>query len=193
MDEVNRTEEDQIYALVQRVRNGERDAFLTLSALYQRKVFTLAYAFFRNREDALDIVQETFLKFYQKAETYQKGKNFQNWLLQIAKNLCIDSYRKNVNKQGRKMDGRDVGELDIQDGRETDHNRSSDLKPILSACVDKLAERQKMVFMMKQYNNLEYKEIAEILNVSTGTVKSLHFKAIQRLRTLASPFLGSQA
>jgi len=192
MDSGTRTEEDQIYSLVERVRNGDREAFLTLSSLYQRKVFSLAYSFFRNREDALDIVQETFLRFYQKAGTYQRGKNFQNWLLQIAKNLCIDSYRKNHVKDGRMKDGRDVGELNINDEKASNHDLSADLKHILSRCVDRLTEKQKMVFVLKQYNNLEYKEIAEILNIATGTAKSLHFKAIQNLKSWVSPLLRSQ-
>ena len=192
MDTGNRAEEDQIYFLVESVRNGDREAFLTLSSLYQRKVFSLAYSFFRNREDALDIVQETFLRFYQKAGTYQRGKNFQNWLLQIAKNLCIDSYRKNHVKDGRMKDGRDVGELNINDEKASNHDLSADLKHILSRCVDRLTEKQKMVFVLKQYNNLEYKEIAEILNIATGTAKSLHFKAIQNLKSWVSPLLRSQ-
>jgi RNA polymerase sigma-70 factor (ECF subfamily) len=193
MDTGNRAEEAQIYSLVERVRNGEREAFLKLSSLYQRKVFSLAYSFFRNREDALDIVQETFLRFYQKAGTFQKGNNFQNWLLQIAKNLCIDSYRKNQVKDGRMKDGRDVSELNINDEQASNHDLSSDLKHILSRCVNRLSEKQKMVFVLKQYNNLEYKEIAEILNIATGTAKSLHFKALQNLKSWVSPLLRSQA
>jgi RNA polymerase sigma-70 factor (ECF subfamily) len=192
MDTGNRTGGNQIDSLVERFKSGERDAFLTLSALYQKKVFALAYSFFRNREDALDIVQETFLRFYKKADTYKRGKNLQNWLLQIAKNICIDSYRKNQTREGRMKDGRDVSELNVLDARASNRDSSSDLKHILTLCVDKLSEKQKMVFVLKQYNNLEYKEIAEILGIATGTAKSLHSKAVQNLRSLASPLLRSQ-
>jgi len=193
MDSAIPTEQDRIYVLVERVRQRDREAFLTLSSLYQKKVFALAYSFFRNREDALDIVQETFLRFYQKAGTFRKGNNFQNWLLQIAKNICIDSYRKNSLKNGSVKDGRDISELNVGDERESNHDLSTDLKKILAECVDRLSGKQKTVFILKQYNDLEYKEIAEILNIATGTAKSLHFKAVRNLKSWVSPLLRSQS
>ncbi len=82
-------EDDNIYVLVEKIKNGDREAFSTITRLYQKKVFLLAFSFFRNREDAMDIVQETFLRFYEKVNMFRKGKNFQNWILQIAKNLII--------------------------------------------------------------------------------------------------------
>ena len=184
--------EESINALVERIGEGDREAFMTITGLYQRKVFALAYSFFRNTEDALDIVQETFLRLYQKSKMYKRGNNFQNWLLQIAKNLCIDSYRKNKNKEGAWKEPRDISELHIHDPRVSEDHSSSDLKSVLTACIDKLTDRQKTVFLLKQYNQLEYREIAEILEVATGTVKSLHFKALQNLKTWISPYRESQ-
>ena len=98
MEEKREVEYEDVYILVDKIKEGDREAFMTLIRLYQKKVFLLAYSFFRNKEDALDIVQETFLRFYEKVRIFQRGKNFQNWLLQIAKNLCVDYYRKNYSK-----------------------------------------------------------------------------------------------
>lgn len=183
----------EVYLLIEKIKNGDREAFVTMTRLYQRKVFALAYSFFRNKEDALDIVQETFLRVYQKIEQFKKGRNFQNWLLQITKNLCIDFYRKRQNKDHYLNEGMDISELNVRDPQAEETHNASDINRILSNCIKRLSEKQRMVFVMKQYNQLEYSEIAQILNVATGTVKSLHFKATQNLRTLASPYLGSQS
>ena len=183
---------EDIYALIEKIKEGDREAFMTLTSLYQKKVFLLAYSFFRNREDALDIVQETFLKLYRKIALFRRGENFQNWLLQIAKNLCIDHYRKDYGKNKELQSGTPVEEMNISSQNSPDPYLSSDLKRIFSTCIKKLAERQRMIFVMKHYNQLKYKEIAQILGISLGTVKSLHFKAVQNLRGLVVPYLGGQ-
>ncbi len=192
MEQERVREQDDIYTLVERVKESDREAFMTVTELYQKKVFLLAYSFFQNKDDAMDIVQETFLRLYQKANLFQKGKNFQSWLLQIAKNLCIDYHRKYHSKE-TKFD-REVPreEMNLPAQNSQACYLSSDLKEIFSSCLDKLAERQRMIFVMKHYNQHKYKEIAQILNISLGTVKSLHFKAVQNLRGLMSPYLGRE-
>ena len=182
----------EIYALVDKIKSGDRDAFMTVSRLYQKKVYLLAYSYFRNSEDAMDIVQETFLRLYQKVNTYHPERNFQNWLLQIAKNLCIDYHRKHHSKDSKFDRGVPIEEMNLPSQNSQGSYLSSDLKEIFSSCLDKLAERQRMIFVMKHYNQHKYSEIAQILNISLGTVKSLHFKAVRNLRGLMSPYLGRE-
>jgi len=192
MEATRTLEHEDIAVLLDRIKEGDREAFMTVTRLYQKKVFLLAYSFFNNKDDALDIVQETFLRFYQKVNMFQKGRNFQNWLLQITKNLCIDYYRKNYSKS-RKLDSeRDIEELNIPAPNSQNSFHSSDLKDIFSDCLNKLSERQRMIFVMKHYNQLEYMEIAQILNIALGTAKSLHFKAVQNLRGLMTPYMGER-
>lgn len=62
MEEKREVEHEDVYILVDKIKEGDREAFMTLTRLYQKKVFLLAFSFFRNKEDALDIVQETFLR-----------------------------------------------------------------------------------------------------------------------------------
>jgi RNA polymerase sigma-70 factor (ECF subfamily) len=179
----------EIFTLVEKIKQGDRQAFMTVVRLYQKRVFLLAYSFFHNREDALDIVQETFLRLYQKVQMYEKGRNFRNWLLQIAKNICIDHYRKNQRKRSEWEMDADIGEMNV--AAEDDKNfRSLDLKDIMKRCLRKLTEKQRMIFVMKQYNQLKYTEIAQILGISQGTVKSLHSKAVQNLKAVMAPYLG---
>jgi len=187
---VNRTDQEEIHALIKRIKQGDRSAFGTVTQQYQKKVFLLAYSYFGNKDDALDIVQETFLRLYQKAHMYQKGRNFQNWLLQIAKNLCTDYYRRSYGKEKALRSEETLENIGSVIQGNSHDNASSDLRAILSHCLKKLSERQRLIFVMKHYNQLQYNEIAQILNVALGTVKSLHFKAVQNLRGLMTPYMG---
>ena len=184
---------DEIYTLIEGIRNGDREAFLAVTRLYQKKVYLLAYSYFRNSEDAMDIVQETFLRLYQKVNMYKPDRNFQNWLLQIAKNLCIDYYRKHYVKNKDSKREKSLEELKTPVADADANQYSSDLRNIFSECLKGLTERQRMIFVMRHYNNLDYKEIAQILSISMGTVKSLHFKAVKNLRILMTPYLEDQS
>lgn len=192
MEEKREVEYEDVNTLVDKIKEGDREAFMTLTSLYQKKVFLLAFSFFRNKEDALDIVQETFLRFYEKVKMFQRGKNFQNWILQIAKNLCVDYYRKNYSKSREWDRNKPIEEMNLPVQNSYDPLSSSDLREIISTCLKKLAEKQRMIFVMRHYNQLKYREIAQILDISLGTAKSLHFKAVQNLRGLMAPYLGRQ-
>lgn len=192
MNEKERKEETDVSRLVDRVMEGDEEAFMTLIHLYQKQVFMMAYAFFRNREDALDTVQETFLRLHQKIHLYQKGHNFLNWLLQMAKNICIDAYRKSYGRKGQKNEDKSLEELYEPPSDNGSPQEDADLRNIFSVCLKKLSKKQRLVFVMKHYNELKYSEIAQALDIAPGTVKSLHFKAVRRLRGLVGPYLGRE-
>lgn len=183
----------EVYALIARIREGDQEAFMALTRLYQKKVFLVAYSFFHNKEDAMDIVQDTFMKLYQKIHMYNEGRNFQNWLIQIAKNLCIDLYRRQSKKENPINREKDIGEMNLAEEENLDTYKALDLRGIFKDCLDKLTEKQRLIFVMKHYNNMKYSEIAEILNIALGTVKSLHYKAVQNLKTLMTPYMGRTA
>lgn len=185
-------ETDDPIRLVERIQAGDREAFTLITQKYQKKVFMLAYSFFRNREDALDIVQETFLRLYNKVQLYKQENDFQNWLLQIAKNLCIDAYRKNRNHSQQNRQDRNMDDMKLALPDPDGFMRISEIRQIVSRCLDQLSDRQRSVFVMKHFNQMDYREIAQVLDVALGTVKSLHFKAVQRMRTLMNPYLGRQ-
>lgn len=184
---------DEIYTLIEGIKNGSREAFMAVTRLYQKKVYLLAYSYFRNSEDAMDIVQETFLRLFQKVNMYQPNRNFKNWLLQIAKNLCVDYYRKHYGKNKDFKRDKSLEELNTPVANNDISQNSSDLKDIFSQCLKGLTERQRMIFVMRHYNNLDYKEIAQIFSISVGTVKSLHFKAVKNLRVLMTPYLEDRS
>ena len=182
--------EAEIAALLERVQAGDREAYMAVVRLYQRKVFVLAYSILRDREDALDAVQETFLRLYQKAGLYKAGSPFQGWLLQIAKNVSIDSYRRRRRKKQDWEVSRPVEEIPIAVEDRNGDSAASDLRIAFARSVETLAERQRMVFVMRHYNELPFNEISEAMRISVGTAKSLHFKAVQNLRKRLAPVLG---
>ncbi len=193
MERNDSAEQEHIRALVLQAREGDREAFKAITRLFQKKVYLLAFSFFRNHEDAMDIVQETFLRFFQKAAMFEQEKNFQNWLLQIAKNLCIDHYRKQHKKDREFLVDAEPEEVrQDRTGPVKDPSSASDLKDVFGTCLGRLTERQRLIFVMRHYNQLQYTEIAQILNIAVGTVKSLNFKAIQNLKIHMSPYVGAQ-
>jgi len=195
MSEVPRNREAEaaeIASLLERIQAGDREAFMTVIRLYQQKVFVMAYSILRDREDALDAVQETFLKLYQKAGLYKPGNSFQGWLLQMAKNVSIDSYRKNRKKRREWETTTPLDDIPVAVEDRAGDSAHSDLRIAFSRSVETLAERQRMVFVMRHYNELPFNEISAAMRISVGTAKSLHFKAVQNLRKRLSPVLGIQ-
>jgi RNA polymerase sigma-70 factor (ECF subfamily) len=195
MSEVPRNREAEaaeIASLLERIQAGDREAFMTVIRLYQQKVFVMAYSILRDREDALDAVQETFLKLYQKAGLYKPGNSFQGWLLQMAKNVSIDSYRKNRKKRREWETTTPLDDIPVATEDRAGDSAHSDLRMAFSRSVETLAERQRMVFVMRHYNELPFNEISATMRISVGTAKSLHFKAVQNLRKRLSPVLGIQ-
>jgi RNA polymerase sigma-70 factor, ECF subfamily len=192
--DMNRTgDPGNIDALVRAARDGDRDAFMTIVATYQRKVFALAYSILRDREDALDIVQETFLRFYQKADLYKEGNSFQGWLLRIAKNLCVDHYRKNTRRRRELESSKSLDELQIPASPDPTVSGTGGMRDATACCIDRLAGRQRLVFVLRHVDEMQFNEISEAMNISLGTAKSLHFKAVRNLRKWLTPYMGTQS
>lgn len=192
MEERKTAPNEDIRILLEKAGEGDRQAFKGIVLLHQQKVFLLAYSILRNREDALDVVQETFMRLYQKLDAYERERNFQAWLLQIAKNLSIDYYRKHHGKRREIESDRRVEELQLAADDHRSNPESSELRQVISRNLERLGERQRLIFVMKHFNGLEYREIAQVLGISVGTVKSLHFKAVRNLKNWLSPQLGMQ-
>ncbi|HAR36826.1 MAG TPA: RNA polymerase subunit sigma-24 [Acidobacteria bacterium] len=183
-----RADETQVEFLVDRVKQGDREAFMKLVACYQQKVFILAYSLVRNREDALDLVQEVFLRLYEKIHSYRAGENFQAWLMQIARNLSLDFLRRMKSRKKESLDSLDLDRADLA-AAEADPSCFQSAE-IIQKAVRALPEKQRLVFILHHFDDLKYGEIAGRLGIAEGTVKSLHFKAIQNLRKILTPQLG---
>ncbi|MGB4704640.1 MAG: sigma-70 family RNA polymerase sigma factor [Candidatus Saccharicenans sp.] len=178
--------DEQVELLVDRVKDGDREAFVRIVAAYQQKVFVLAYSLLRDREDALDLVQEVFMRVYEKIGSYRSGENFQAWLMRIARNLGIDFLRRR-----KKSDSLSDINLDRADlAAEISDPVSYQTNELIHKALLSIPEKQRLVFILHHFEGLKYEEIARRLGIAGGTVKSLHFKAVQKLKKRLGPALG---
>ncbi|MFQ6082368.1 MAG: RNA polymerase sigma factor [Candidatus Aminicenantia bacterium] len=186
-----RTNQNEIdNELIKKIKQKDSQAFVILIRLYQKKIFQLAYSFFQNREDAMDLMQETFLRVYEKINHFKEGNNFQNWIYRIAHNLCIDYYRKFKKRKSASLDREELNKLSLSDlFNSQDQLKIQDLKEVIKKSLAALSEKQRMIFVLKHYQQLRYSDIAQTLNISVGTVKSLHHRAVNNLRNIASQYL----
>jgi len=172
--------------LIRQVKQGYQPAFTELITLYQAKIFRLAYGFFQDRDDAMEIVQETFLRLYQKIDGFDETNEstyFKNWVYRIAYNLCIDFYRK---YKKSKVDMKEIYRFNEDSKTETtrpeDKLDRENFRHHLKKSVMRLSKRQKMVFVLKHYSGFKHHEISGMLNLTVGTVKSLYHRAVQSLK-----------
>jgi RNA polymerase sigma-70 factor (ECF subfamily) len=180
---------DDAASLAARIRRGDREAFQAVVRAHQEKVFLMAYMILKDREDALDVAQETFLRLHQKIDSFRPENGFQGWLLQIARRLAIDHYRKYTRPRRENL----AGVTPEEAGAAVDASpveKASDLRPLLGRCIDRLADRQRRVFVLRHYEELQFNEISDELQISVGTAKSLHFKAVRNLKKWLTPYLG---
>ena len=168
--------------LVQAARNGDRAAFRTLVERHQRRVFAVALALLKNREDALDIVQETFLRAHRGLDKFDGDSQLFTWLYRIAHNLCIDHLRRR-RFETVQLDER-IEVADERDQLDTDPVRNimnDELRGKILAALDKLTPAHREVLMLREVEGLSYKEIADATDCNIGTVMSRLFHARKNL------------
>ncbi|MBN2199853.1 MAG: RNA polymerase sigma factor, partial [Candidatus Aminicenantes bacterium] len=120
----------------------------------------------------------------------REGHSVQGWILQIAKNLCVDYFRKHYRRRREHEAAVSLDELRVPAEESDSARRAGELKDLLSRSIRLLADKQRTIFIMRHYNQFQVEEIARMLNISPGTVKSLHFKAVRNLKGRLSPYLG---
>jgi RNA polymerase sigma-70 factor (ECF subfamily) len=178
------------WELVQRTRSGERDAFRELVERYQRKIAALALGMLRNREDALDIVQESFAKAYQNLDRFKGDSAFYTWLYRIAFNLCVDHQRRETKLGHVPLEADEHGEggavLPPVDGARADQpferTRDAEIARRLADAIRELTPDHRAVILLREVEGLSYEEISQVLQCPKGTVMSRLHYARQKLQ-----------
>ena len=182
------------WELVQRARQGDRDAFRELVERYQRRIAALALGFVRSREDALDIVQETFTKAYQNLDRFKGDSQFYTWVYRIAYNLCVDHRRRELKQPLVSIDA-DASGAERPPLRDESHDdqpfervRSAEIGQRVRDAIAGLTADHRAVILLREVEGLSYEEISQVLECPKGTVMSrLHYARRQlqaRLRGL---------
>jgi RNA polymerase sigma-70 factor (ECF subfamily) len=176
-------------ALVARVRGGDIQAFEQLVRQYDRQVFRIANHITQNREDAEDIVQDAFLKAYEKLDQFQGNSKFSTWLIRIAVNESLMRLRKRKNARTVSMDEdvqTDEGFIprDFADWGPDPEQQfgQSELADILRKTIQGLPEGFRSVFVLRDVENMSTEETAEMLGLSVPAVKSRLLRARLQLR-----------
>jgi RNA polymerase sigma-70 factor (ECF subfamily) len=162
---------------------------------YQRKVAALAVGMLRSREDALDVVQDTFTKAYQSLDRFKGDSSFYTWVYRIAVNLCIDHQRRESRFVQGTGDADDAGDEvappspeDLARDEPFERARSAEIASRVSMAISELTPEHRAVILLREVDGLSYEEISQVLDCPKGTVMSrLHYARRQlqaRLRGL---------
>ena len=181
--------------LVDRAKQGDREAFATLVRRHQDRAFNLAYQMVRNREDALDISQEAFARAYTSLPTFKGEASFSTWLHRIVVNLAIDGLRrKRVAGTASYDDTRAVpGEPEAEPSTRDDPAtalESKQVRALLARGIAQLPPAQQAVLVLREIEGMTYEEISQAVGCSLGTVMSRLFYARRRLQQVLKMHLA---
>lgn len=165
--------------LIIRCKNDDMLAFEELIKIYEKKIYNMCYYMLKSKEDAMDASQEVCIKIYKSINRFKGDSKFSTWLYRIAFNTCMDFIKKRKD------------ELSYDDVISADSNidskiegiiESRELKSDIRRCILSLSNDFKTVIILRDINGLPYQEIADLLNIEVGTVKSRINRARESLK-----------
>jgi RNA polymerase sigma-70 factor (ECF subfamily) len=177
------------HELVLAARKGDRDAFRTLFERHHRRAYALAYGVLRHQDDALDVVQDAFIKAHKYLDKFEGNSSFYTWLYRIVMNLAIDHLRKHRRvkpvelDETRMEDGGEDGLLPkILGGNPGRALQDKEIRVRIDKALDELSENHRAVLVMRELEGMSYEEMAEAMECSKGTIMSRLFHARRNMQ-----------
>ena len=177
--------------LVRRAQQGDNGAFEELLLLHQKKVYNLCLRMSANQDDALDLSQEAFIKAWRSIGQYQFEASFSTWLFRLTSNVCIDFLRRKKRRQETSLtesydDSNEGAELSLSDSQPLPEQQAitNETKRELAQAMAQLAPDHREILQLRVIEDLPYEQIADILGVRVGTVKSRLARARLSLRKI---------
>lgn len=170
--------------LIQRAQNGDHEAFAALVTEHQRYVYNLILRLLKDEQEALDLAQETFVRAWTALPNFRGQSQFRTWLYRIATNLCynrLPNLRRSLNELGDDVIA-EFSETEINFDNPAHGVESRELRAYLHQAIDQLDEKYRLLISLRYQNELSYEEIANMLNLPLGTVKTGLFRAKEQLR-----------
>ncbi|MCV2883250.1 RNA polymerase sigma factor RpoE [Aestuariibacter sp. AA17] len=181
--------------IVERVQQGDKNAFNLLVKKYQHKVAHLVTRYVKNSGDVADVTQEAFIKAYRALPNFRGESAFYTWLYRIA----VNSAKNYLVAQGRKPPANDVDaeEADFYDGSDALKEQNSperslmsdQLEKVLFDTVEQLPEDLRMAITLRELEGLSYEDIANVMDCPVGTVRSRIFRAREAIDKVLQPML----
>jgi RNA polymerase sigma-70 factor (ECF subfamily) len=183
------------------VKAGDEQSFELLLQRYRTPLVNFLYRMVRAREEAEDLAQEVFLRVYRARKDYVPSAKFTTWLFRIATNLALNSVRDN-RRQRMEVSLDAPVTVDAEDGDEKvmdiaekhpnieQYMVEESRKKMIRHAIDKLPEKQRAAVLLHKYQELDYGDIAKILECSESALKSLLFRAYETLRVELAPLVA---
>lgn len=178
--------------LVRRARDGDQQAFMALVRCYQASIFRLAMALLRHREDAEDATQDIFVHAFRRLTTLQDVHSFPIWLRKLAVRICLRYHRRRTAEQGLIEPLSDEIETEFLFRTNLDPEielERAELRALVRQAIAELPEPFQIVVLLYHMEGLSYDEIAQVLGVPIGTVRSRLARARAMLRKKLAPLI----
>jgi len=171
--------QDQDVSLVERYQAGDVTAFDEIMIRYERQIYRVCYRFVENREDAMDLAQEVFIKAFEHLGSFRRESSLKTWLYRVAMNHCINHVKKHTQEFVEVTEYTGSIGASVQSQLEDREQREH-----LRRLVKQLPPKQKAILEMRIHEQLSYEEIAKISGRSVSTIKASVFFALEKIRKL---------
>ena len=175
--------------MIENLKKGDIKSFRILVDEHQRKVLNTCYRFLNNKEDAEDLTQEVFLEVYKSISSFREESKISTWIFRIAVTKSLDFIRKKKRKKRyavlKRIFSDDALTVEIPDNSNLNPGRRTEEQDrirILNEALESLPQNQRAAFTLSKYDELSYKEIADILNTTISSVESLIHRAKNNLK-----------
>lgn len=176
--------------LVAASQGGDMLAFEELVARHRDKIYARAFSMMRNEEEAIDLSQEAWVKAWQRLKQFQGDSSFATWMTRIVINLCLDQLRRQKRTRAESIEQLDeeLGgverQMPVVATNPSEGLERSELRKRIDKAMNQLSYEHRTVLILHEFEEMEYKQIAKVMNCSIGTVMSRLFYARRRLASL---------
>lgn len=181
---------DDDIALVRAAQRGDMAAFEELVGRYRNKIYGRAFSIVRNEQEAIDLCQEAWVKSWRRLSQFAGESSFGTWMTRIVINLCLDHLRKQKRRPMESLDAMDAEfggierRMPVVSVNPTGRLERAELRQRIDHALGQLSYEHRTVLVLREFEEMDYREIARIMNCPIGTVMSRLFCARRKLAVL---------